>query len=345
VKHIEPGTLLGKVRLREIIGEGSSGVVFSARHVHLGTDVAVKVMYPRSGHGADDRARFLREARLAARLKDPAIVQVSDYGEHGDACYVVMELVTGATLEAFLERQRGPVQELTVIKILQRVARALRVAHTAGLVHRDLKPANILIERTGQLKVTDFGLAAGSGSPSTGADGLFNGTPAYMAPECATRGARVDGRADLYALGVIGYELAFGCMPYSGQLNELIEAHQQGQANFDRPTKCSPRMLKILRRMIAPNPDMRVQSAEELLQLLEATPASPPTGSPGAFIQASTASDDFSSLSRFIEDRFSGSFTEHAQGRVVHSSGRERVLVWGLLVAVVATLVAGFVLR
>jgi serine/threonine protein kinase len=166
-----------------------------------------------------------------------------------------------------------------------------------------------------------------------------------MAPECATRGARVDGRADLYALGVIGYELAFGCMPYTGQLHELIAAHQQGGAKFDLPTKCSPRMLKLLRRMIAPNPDARVQSAEELLQLLEATPALPPTGSPGAFMQPTTASDDFSSLSRFIEDRFSGSFTDHAQGRVVHSSGRERLLVWGVLAAVVATLAAGFVLR
>lgn len=345
---IEPGALLGRVRLRHVIGQGSSGTVYEGTHIHLGTEVAVKVMYPRPGHGVDDRNRFLREARMAARLSDPSIVHVSDYGEHGDACYVVMELVRGLSLEQFLEQHRDPVPEVTIIKLLRRVARALRVAHAAGLVHRDLKPANILIDRTGTLKVADFGLARGSGQPALGPDGLFNGTPAYMAPECATAGASVDPRADLYSLGVIAYELAFGRLPYEGTLEQVLAGHRAGAARFDHPTECSQRLLGVVKKLMAPDPRARAQSAEQLLQMLGArTSARPAAGAPspgGAPREPGTrtSSDDFSSLARFFEDRFSGRFSEHPEGRVVHSTMRERMVVWALLAATVGIALAGY---
>jgi serine/threonine-protein kinase len=351
VTPIEPGALLGRVRLRHVIGQGSTGTVYEGTHIHLGTEVAVKVMYPRPGHGVDDRNRFLREARMAARLRDPSIVHVSDYGEHGDACYVVMELVRGMSLEQFLEQHRDPVPEVTIIKLLRRVARALRVAHAAGLVHRDLKPANIMIDRNGTLKVADFGLARGSGQPAVGPDGLFNGTPAYMAPECATVGAAVDPRADLYSLGVMAYELAFARLPYEGTLEQVLAGHRAGTARFDLPTDCSQRLLGIIKRLMAPQPQSRAQSAEQLLQMLGG-PSSPRSSRPPASTVAQsnaprepghrTSSEDFSSLARFFEDRFSGRFSEHPDGRVIHSTMRERVVIWGLLAATVGIALAGF---
>jgi len=349
VTPIEPGTLLGRVRLRHVIGQGSTGTVYEGTHIHLGTEVAVKVMYPRPGHGVDDRNRFLREARMAARLSDPSIVHVSDYGEHGDACYVVMELVRGMSLEQFLEQHRDPVPEVTIIKLLRRVARALRVAHAAGLVHRDLKPANILIDRAGSLKVADFGLARGSGQPAVGPDGLFNGTPAYMAPECATVGAAVDPRADLYSLGVIAYELAFDRLPYDGTLEQVLTGHRVGSARFDLTTECSQRLVGIIRKLMAPHPQARVQSAEQLLQMLGTRTSSRPPAAeqsssshPPRGMGTRTSSEDFSSLTRFFEDRFSGRFSEHPDGRVVHSTMRERVVVWALLAATVGIALAGY---
>lgn len=348
---IEPGALLGRVRLRHVIGQGSTSTVYEGTHIHLGTEVAVKVMYPRPGHGVDDRNRFLREARMAARLHDPSIVHVSDYGEHGDACYVVMELVRGMSLEQFLEQHRDPVPEVTIIKLLRRVARALRVAHAAGLVHRDLKPANIMIDRSGTLKVADFGLARGSGQPAVGPDGLFNGTPAYMAPECATIGAAVDPRADLYSLGVMAYELAFGRLPYEGTLEQVLAGHRAGNARFDHSTDCSQRLLGVIKKLMAAHPQSRLQSAEQLLQLLSSgssRSSRPPAGTPSSEssppreIGNRTSSEDFSSLARFFEDRFSGRFSEHPDGRVVHSTMRERVVVWALLAATVGIALAGF---
>jgi serine/threonine-protein kinase len=335
--------------LRHVIGQGSTGTVYEGTHIHLGTEVAVKVMYPRPGHGVDDRNRFLREARMAARLSDPSIVHVSDYGEHGDACYVVMELVRGMSLEQFLEQHRDPIPEVTIIKLLRRVARALRVAHAAGLVHRDLKPANILIDRSGTLKVADFGLARGSGQPAVGPDGLFNGTPAYMAPECATLGAAVDPRADLYSLGVMAYELAFGRLPYDGTLEQVLAGHRAGSARFDHNTDCSQRLIGIIKKLMAPHPQSRAQSSEQLLQMLGTRSSSQPpapalatSDRPARELGARTSSEDFSSLSRFFEDRFSGRFSEHPDGRVIHSTMRERVVVWALLAATVGIALAGY---
>jgi serine/threonine-protein kinase len=350
VTPIEPGALLGRVRLRNVIGQGSTGTVYEGTHIHLGTEVAVKVMYPRPGHGVDDRNRFLREARMAARLHDPSIVHVSDYGEHGDACYVVMELVRGMSLEQFLEQHRDAVPEVTIIKLLRRVSRALRVAHAAGLVHRDLKPANIMIDRSGALKVADFGLARGSGQPAMDPDGLFNGTPAYMAPECATLGAAVDARADLYSLGVMAYELAFGRLPYEGTLEQVLAGHRAGSARFDHATDCSQRLLGIIKKLMASHPQSRVQSAEQLIQMLGSARSSsrPPSGaaSPESNPQHDaghrSSSEDFSSLARFFEGRFSGRFSEHPEGRVVHSTMRERVVVWALLAATLSVALAGF---
>lgn len=340
VPVLPPGTLLGRVRVGEVVGRGSSGTVYRGRHVHLGTDVAIKVLTPRREHTAEDRNRFLREARTAARLDDQGIVRVFDFGEQGDLCYLAMEFIDGSTLEDFVEAGRTPVSERTATKVLRHVGSALRAAHGAGLVHRDLKPANILISRAGRLKVVDFGLTRGSGAPATGPDGLLYGTPAYMAPEAATPGARVDQRADLYALGVIAYELVFGRLPYNGELHDVLAAHREGQARFDLPNDCSRQFLLIVKRLMAPLPESRFQSADELLRTVEdhegVQSASQGVGA------KETGSGEFATFTRFVEDRFGGKVSEHPEGRVVHSTLRERSMVWALLAAIVGLAVMGY---
>lgn len=350
MERIEPGTLLGRVRLQAVIGEGSTATVYRGHHVMLGVPAAVKVLSPRSEQRVQDKNRFLREARIAARLNDPAIVHVYDFGEYGDSCYLVMEHIEGVTLEQYLQRHETT-PELTIVKLMRRVARALRVAHDAGLVHRDLKPANILIDHRGQLKVADFGLAQQSGDPSVDPQGHFNGTPAYMAPECCTVGARVDERADLYALGVIAYELVYGQLPYDGQVEEILHGHRAGNARFDLPTHCSPPLQHIVRRLLARQPESRVQSADQLLATLgeikrsltgesNSGQVSGDSRAPGA-----GSSQEFASLLRFFEDRFVGRTSDHSEGRVVHSTTRERGLVWLLLAATVGIAVFGYLAR
>lgn len=335
-----PGTLLGRVRVGEVVGRGASGTVYRGRHVHLGTDVAIKVLSPRLGYTVEDRNRFLREARTAARLDDPGIVRVFDFGEHGELCYLVMEFIEGGSLEDFIIAGRVPVSERTTAKVLRQIARALRTAHGMGLVHRDLKPANILISRSGILKVVDFGLTRGSGAPAAGPDGLFNGTPAYMAPETATSGARVDQRADLYALGIVAYELVFGRVPYDGELHDILAAHRVGRARFDLPTDGSRALLTVIKRLMDPVPEKRFQSADELLQALGALGDSSERRSGGA--ASGTSSGGFSTFAHFLEERFGERVTHHPEGRVVHSTMRERTVVWALLAAIVGLAVAGY---
>lgn len=338
MESIRPGTLLGNVRVLEVVGQGATATVYRGRHVHLGTDVAVKVLAQRT-HGAEaQRNRFLREARIAARLDHPGIVRVFDFGELGDSCYLAMEYVDGATLEKCMESQPGPLGEVAVLKLLRHLAEALQAAHDAGLVHRDLKPANILIQRGGRLKIADFGLTRGSGEPSTDPDGLFNGTPAYMAPETSTPGARVDLRADLYSLGVVAYELAFGRLPYSGDAHQVLAAHHRGTARFDHPTQCSPRLLRIIRRLLAARPEDRFQTAQELQTAVIALDSA----AEGRESGAKSGHDEFAVFSRFLENRFGERFSDRPEGRVVHSTLRDRFLVWGLLATVLALVAAGY---
>lgn len=339
VAPISPGTLLGRVRVGEVVGQGASGTVYRGRHVHLGTDVAIKVLAPRLGHNVEDRNRFLREARTAARLDDPGIVRVFDFGEHGELCYLAMEFIDGSSLEDFIVAGRVPVSERTAAKVLRQVARALRAAHGMGLVHRDLKPANVLISRAGRLKVVDFGLTRGSGAPAAEPDGLFNGTPAYMAPETATSGARVDQRADLYALGIIGYELVFGRLPYEGNLHETLAGHRGGRARFELPHDCSKGFLAVIKRLMAPVPEMRFQSADELLRALGASQGE---GEPGTDASTRSGSSDFSTFAQFLDDRFGERVSERPEGRVTHSTLRERTVVWALLAGIVGLAIAGY---
>lgn len=217
------GTVLAeRYRLLERIGRGGMGSVWEAEHLTLGTVVAIKLIAPHLADGERARARFLREARAAAGLKSPYVVQVFDYGVHEQTPYIAMERLEGESLAERLARD-GSLPHTDVVRVIDQVARAVAKAHAAGVVHRDLKPDNVFLttdEDGLRCKVLDFGIAkvltdADTLQPDTHS-GTLVGTAFYMSPEQATNARDIDARADLWALGVIAYECVVGRRPFDG---------------------------------------------------------------------------------------------------------------------------------
>jgi serine/threonine protein kinase len=197
------------------IGRGGMSVVYRARDLRLNRPVAIKVLPPEMAHDAAIRARFTREAQMSAQLSHAHIVPIYDVGERDGLAYFVMALVTGGNLGSHLVREpRQPVDE--VRRILCEVADALAYAHLRGVIHRDIKPDNILLDRqTGRAMVTDFGIAwAMEAGARLTATGIAVGTPTYMSPEQAVGERELDGRSDIYSLGVLGYQMLTGRVPF-----------------------------------------------------------------------------------------------------------------------------------
>lgn len=209
------------------IGRGGMSVVYRARDIRLNRPVAVKVLPPELAHDPAIRARFTREAQMSAQLSHAHIVPIYDVGERDGIAWFVMALVTGSNLAAHLTREpRQPLDE--VRRILAEVADALAYAHLRGVIHRDVKPDNILLDRqTGRALVTDFGIAWAmeSGARLT-ATGIAVGTPTYMSPEQAVGERELDGRSDLYSVGVLGYQMLTGRVPFeAGNSMALLLKH------------------------------------------------------------------------------------------------------------------------
>jgi len=208
---LTPGTRLGQYEIVSMLGEGGMGAVYRAEHALLKRPAALKLLLPERT-GPENLARFEREVRLTAQLTHPNTVAVYDYGHTPDGqFYYAMEYLDGLTLEALVKRY-GPQPPARVIYILAQAAGALAEAHALGLIHRDVKPANILFcDRGGVpdvVKLVDFGLAKSvstEASPALTQAGTLAGTPLYLSPEAISDAARVDHRADLYALGGVGY--------------------------------------------------------------------------------------------------------------------------------------------
>jgi CheY-like chemotaxis protein len=224
-----PGTLLaGKYRLGSLIGSGSFGSVYRARHVDLAHDVAVKVLLTTARNSPDALARFQREGIAACRVKHPNAVAVTDFGvTAGGAAFLVMELLEGVSLHDEMNRA-GPFTAARCAEILTPVCAALAEAHAAGIVHRDVKPGNVFLQRTPHgetVKVLDFGIAKMADEDARGGnltiEGGILGTPAYMAPE-RFRGAAIDGASDVYSVAVMLYQMLAGRVPFSSPESDLM---------------------------------------------------------------------------------------------------------------------------
>jgi serine/threonine-protein kinase len=206
----------GRYAVESRLARGGMASVYLATDTRLDRRVAVKVMHPGLAEDPDFVARFNREARASARLSHPDIVAVYDQGEDDGQAFLVMEYVPGATLRAVL-RDRGRLTAAEALAVMDHVLAALGAAHEAGLVHRDVKPENVLVTADGRVKVADFGLArAIAGNHLTVADGALLGSPAYLAPE-QVRDGTADARTDVYAAGIMLFELLTGRTPYAGE--------------------------------------------------------------------------------------------------------------------------------
>ena len=265
---VPPERTLGSYRLLERIGKGGMGEVYRAQHLKLGREAAVKVLPPALAHEADFLKRFEREAASAASLQHPNILAVWEYGEQGGVPYLVMPLIKGGTLKDRLES--GILSREALVGYLRQVADALDYAHERGLVHRDVKPANLLLDERGHLYLADFGIAkALEGTEGLTGTGVGVGTPEYMAPEQAQ--GRADPRSDLYALGVILYQMLTGRVPYSGgsaievlmkHIHEPLPPLPRHNAAVGLPAAVEP----VLHKALAKEPDQRYQTARALVE-------------------------------------------------------------------------------
>jgi len=272
--------LIGEYSLQRELGRGGMGVVYLARDVQLDRDVAIKVLPPELAAIASARERFLREARTAAGLSHPHIVPIHRVGEAQGVVFFVMSYIAGETLGQRL-RSQGPLPPADVSRVLREVAWALAYAHGRGIVHRDIKPDNILIEAgSGRAMVTDFGIAsdvqhdAVSALAPALAPAPLMGTAHYISPEHAA-GAALDGRSDLYALGVVGYLALSGRYPFDG---DTVPALLLAQATQSAPSLRSvapgvPAALEsAISRCLARDPAERFADGEALAAALAPTP-------------------------------------------------------------------------
>jgi serine/threonine-protein kinase len=217
--------LAGRYRLESPVARGGVGEIWRATDLVLGRPVAVKLLRTEYAQHPEVLARFRAEARHAGSVSHPGIAQVYDYGEDGAAAspYLVMELVDGPSLARVLAA--GPLTPADAMDVLAQAAAGLQAAHAAGLVHRDVKPGNLLVGPSGQVKITDFGIAHAAWSAPITQTGALVGTPAYLAPE-RIMGGPATPASDLYSLGVVGYQCLTGAVPFAGMPHEVTAAHR-----------------------------------------------------------------------------------------------------------------------
>jgi hypothetical protein len=262
-----------------VLGHGGMGVVYLADDTVLRRTVAVKVILEHRGEGAVDRGRFLREARSMAAIEHPNVVRVYSFGESGGRPYIVMEYVKGESLAARL--RRGPLPLREACRIVREIALGLNAAWERRLVHRDVKPSNVLLDSRGRAHVADFGLAESVDTKDGGAEvpaaGVV-GTPQYIAPEQA-RGLPVDFRADVYALGILFYELLNGTRPFQGKtVTGLLQKHLHEPLPPMKPEHGTvPEAVRsLLVWMTQKDPAARPGSYRELVEALDrAVPPDP----------------------------------------------------------------------
>ena len=264
----QPHTRLldGRYKVGRPLARGGMATVYEAIDTRLGRTVAIKVMHPMFAADSDFVARFNREARSAAGLSHPNVVAVYDQGSDGDTVFLAMEYVPGGTLRDLL-RHRGRLTPGEALPLYEQMLSALASAHRAGLVHRDVKPENVLITDDGRVKVADFGLARAVASTTNHTSGLVIGTVSYLSPEQVDRGV-ADARSDVYAAGIVLYEMLVGEKPYRGA-TPMDVAYQHVHSRVPPPSRSVPGLPAdldtIVARATARDPDLRPRDAAQLL--------------------------------------------------------------------------------
>ena len=273
-------TINGRYRLESLLGDGGMGTVYRAYDLNLDRQVAIKLMHAHFARRAEFRARLNQEAKTAAQLDHPSVVGIYDFGDSDDGLFIAMEYVDGGSLRDHLRRLQRMQKFLPMVQSLQIVAQiadALDYAHQRGIVHRDVKPGNILLKRLNRpdepgeqpfrATLTDFGLVKLQEGVSLTQSGATLGTPTYMSPEqCA--GKSIDGRSDLYSLGIALYELVTNRLPFTFQsLSEALSAHTKGEMHVpagDLRNDVPPLIDTILARTLAKEPENRYSRGAEM---------------------------------------------------------------------------------
>ncbi len=305
-EHVQR-TLAATYDVEREIGRGGMGVVYRAIDKRLKRPVAIKLLPPELAFRRDVRSRFQREAETAAQLSHPNIVPIYSVDEVDNLVFFVMACVDGDNLATQLAK-RGPLPTADIKRYLTEVADALAYAHSRGVIHRDIKPDNILVDSNdGRAMVTDFGIAraaeGGDGARLT-ATGLAIGTPAYMSPEQASGDRDVDGRSDLYALGILGYQMLTGEPPFTGNTTPVLLVKHLTETPVpveERRPDTPPMLAAMIMRLLEKDPAHRFQSATELAEALRSGIV--PTASRRAGRPAGSDANSGSPVSAYAENR------------------------------------------
>lgn len=262
---------IGKYKVQGIIAKGGMGVVYKAIHPSLKRFVVIKKMTAR--RNASNAERFKREAQILLDLQSPYIVHLFDYFTEGSYRYMVEELVDGMAVDKLLEKQKILSPQVAML-ILQDACYALKFAHSKDIVHRDIKPGNILISKRAEIKLADFGIASDKeeATASLTQTGVALGTPAYMPPEQFEDSAKVDSRADIYALGIMLYEMTTGTKPYPGTLSiETLNTIKKGKYVSPRKIdKTIPRAIcRLINKMIKPKAKNRFKTVDPVIKAIK----------------------------------------------------------------------------
>jgi len=312
--------LSANYELEDEVGRGGMGIVYCARDRRLKREIAIKVLPPELSFRADIRQRFLREAETAAQLNHPNIVPIYTVEEKDNLVYFVMAYIKGDNLGVRLQ-QHGPMPPVEVRRILREVAEALAYAHNRNVIHRDIKPDNIIIdEETGRAMVTDFGIARAltdTGDSRLTATGMAIGTPAYMSPEQSAGDKAIDGRSDLYSLGVVGYQMLCGQTPFvaSNTPSMLVKHLSERPIPVDeRWPDLPPDLSRAVMMCLEKDPADRFPNAAAFAQALSggamptlatrAQPAAPMSGSQTSSRQRYAPDEGRDQITGGMRDRY-----------------------------------------